>query len=89
MRRRSELAVWGGVMAAMEKCRRSQSPVASLGEFLGELRTLGWHPADIRSVERDAIELLRYVREQQMGGSLPEYQTLTDIPIEGQLQLAH
>ena len=34
MRHRSEMAIWGGVMAGLEACRSSHTPLASLGEYL-------------------------------------------------------
>lgn len=60
MRKRSEMSVWGGVMAGLEACRSSHTPLASLGEFLGRLRQVGWHPDDVRSVEHCILELLQW-----------------------------
>jgi hypothetical protein len=60
MFRRSELAIWGGVVTGMDVCQSSETPLASLGEFLGRLRRLGWHPADVRAVELSILELLQW-----------------------------
>jgi hypothetical protein len=60
MLRRSELAVWGGVVTGLEVCRSSETPLASLGEFLGKLRRMGWHPADVRAAELSILELLQW-----------------------------
>ena len=60
MRRRSETSAWGGVMAGLEACRSSHTPVASLGEFLGKLRRMGWHPEDTRLVEQCVLELMQW-----------------------------
>ena len=60
MLRRSELAVWGGVVTGLEVCRASETPMASLGEFLGKLRRMGWHPADVRAAELSILELLQW-----------------------------
>ena len=58
MNRKSELAVWGGVVTGLEMCQSSDTPMVTLGEFLGNLRRLGWHPQDQRAVERSILELL-------------------------------
>ena len=63
MVRRSELAIWGGVVAGLDNCQTSDTPLLALGEFLGNLRRLGWHPADMRAVERNILELLRWNHE--------------------------
>lgn len=60
MRKRSEMAVWGGVMAGLEASRSSHSPLVSLGEFLGNLRRMGWHPEDTRTVEQCILELMQW-----------------------------
>jgi len=58
MRRMSELSVWSGVITGLKFCQSNASPLASLGEYLGRLRRLGWHPADMRAVEQHILELL-------------------------------
>jgi hypothetical protein len=52
--------IWGGVVTGMEVCQSSETPMASLGEFLGKLIRMGWHPADVRSVKLNILELLRW-----------------------------
>jgi len=54
------MAIWGGVMAGLEACRSSHTPLASLGEYLGRLRHLGWHPEDTRTVEQCILELMQW-----------------------------
>jgi hypothetical protein len=58
MNRKSELAVWGAVVTGLEQCQSSDAPLLILGEFLGHLRRLGWHPADRRAIELSILELL-------------------------------
>jgi uncharacterized NAD-dependent epimerase/dehydratase family protein len=60
MRKRSEMAVWGGVMAGLEACRSSHTPLATLGEFLGKLRRMGWQLEDTRTVEQCVLELMQW-----------------------------
>jgi hypothetical protein len=60
MFRRSEAVIWGGVMAGLETCQSSETPLLAFGEFLGKLRRSGWHPADIRAVEKNTLELLSW-----------------------------
>ena len=60
MWRRSELAVWGGVVTGWDVCQSSEAPLVTLGEFLGKLRRMGWHPADIRAVEQCVLELMQW-----------------------------
>jgi hypothetical protein len=60
MVRRSEVAIWGGVMAGLDNVQTSDTPLLALGQFLGQLRRMGWHPADIRAVERNILEVLSW-----------------------------
>ena len=65
MLRRSEAVIWGGVVRGLEVCQSSDTPLLAFGEFLGYLRRMGWHPADIRAVERNILELLCWNREDK------------------------
>jgi len=58
MRRMPELSVWGSVVTGLQFCQSNASPLTSLGEYLGRLRRLGCHPADMRAVEQHILELL-------------------------------
>ena len=60
MLRRSELTVWGGVVTGLDVCQSSATPMASLGEFLEKLLRMGWHPADVRAVKLNVLELWRW-----------------------------
>jgi hypothetical protein len=46
--------------------------VASLGEFLGKLRRLGWHPAEVRAVELNILELLHWKITTANAGQLAQ-----------------
>ncbi len=65
MQRRSEFAAWGCVVTGLEICRSSATPLASLGEFLGQLHRRGWHPADVRLVQQSILELLQWTTNCQ------------------------
>jgi hypothetical protein len=47
-------------MKGLEVCQSSDTTLFALGKFLGKLRRMGWHPADIRAVERNIHELLSW-----------------------------
>jgi hypothetical protein len=64
--RKSELAVWAGVIKGLEYCDQSDSPLVALGDFLGRLRRRGWHPTDVRVVEQSVLELMGWREEQKM-----------------------
>jgi hypothetical protein len=73
--RKSELAVWAGVIKGLDQCEQSDAPLFALGEFLGRLRTRGWHPADVRVVEQCVLELMGWREEQKIaeGDATPAY----------------
>lgn len=70
MRRRSEYVVWGGVVTGMDLCQSSDTPLTTLGWFLGKLRRIGWHPADTRLVENCILELLQSRRDNRTAHAL-------------------
>jgi hypothetical protein len=66
MPRKPEMTVWAAVITGLDACQQSDTPLASLGEFLQKLSIKGWHIADVQTVERCVLELLRCKREQEM-----------------------
>lgn len=79
MVRRSELTVWGAVIAGLKECLESEAPMFSLSESLRKLRKSGWHSRDVRVVEQCILELLIWKREE----GLRESQELVASPPVG------
>jgi len=59
------MTVWASVITGLDICQHSDTPLASLGEFLQKLLVKGWHLADVQSIERCVLELLRFKRDQE------------------------
>jgi len=64
--RKPEMTVWASVITGLDICQHSNTPLASLGEFLKKLCINGWHLADVQTVERCVLELLRFKREREI-----------------------
>jgi len=65
MLRKSEMVVWAAVITGLDYCQQSDAPLATLGDFLGQLQQKDWSRADIKEVERCVLELLRWRKAQQ------------------------
>jgi hypothetical protein len=65
MLRKSEMVVWAAVITGLDYCQQSDAPLATLGDFLGQLQQKDWSRTDIKEVERCVLELLRWRKEQQ------------------------
>jgi len=65
MPQKSEMAIWAAVITALDNCQESDAPLATLGEFIGQLQDKGWARDDVREVERCVLELMRWRKEQK------------------------
>jgi hypothetical protein len=72
MPRKPEMTVWAAVITGLDICQQSETPLASLGEFLKKLGLKGWHLADVQTVERCVLELLRCQRQQEAASEREE-----------------
>ena len=55
---KTESDVRTAIERCLEGCYQAQSPVVRLAEFMEELRTSGWEPADVRRVELLVLKML-------------------------------
>jgi len=66
MPRKPEMTVWAAVITGLDICQQSETPLASLDEFLKKLGMKGWHLADVQAVEQCVLELLRCKPKQEI-----------------------
>jgi hypothetical protein len=61
-----ELSIRAAVTSGFERCSESEAPLCCLGEFLDQLRDLGWDSGDVRTVESSILELLGKAKEEAL-----------------------
>jgi hypothetical protein len=61
-----ELSIRAAVTSGFERCSDSEAPLCCLGEFLDQLRELGWGSADVGAVESSILELLGKAKEDAL-----------------------
>jgi hypothetical protein len=58
MAAKSELSIRAAVMGGYSRCTESKVPLCCLGEYLEQLKDLGWSSEDVRAVESRLLRLL-------------------------------
>jgi len=53
-------------MSGFARCTESKAQLCCLGEFLDDLRKLGWDRDDVRAVEQEVLELLSQSKEEAL-----------------------
>jgi hypothetical protein len=66
MAARPSLSIQAAVIDGFARCTESTAPLCCLGDFLEELRGLGWERKDVQAVEMFVLDFLRQSKEQAL-----------------------
>ncbi len=66
MTKKSDLSIRAAVMNCAARCAESSAPLASLGEFLEKLASMGWDSEDVVAVEKSVLQLLGKLQEESL-----------------------